>query len=114
PRVILEFHRVEWEVFQHRPRSSGDRALASGARCAGSNPAGGTIPSPLDVRAVALTRTEAGDGAAHVLELRATLRVPRRRPRIALVHSARRLAGRGCHRRRALTPTERRRGRLAG
>src|ERR671925_194624 len=25
-----------------RPRSSGDRARASGARCAGSNPAGGT------------------------------------------------------------------------
>ncbi len=26
-----------------RPRSSGDRATASGAVCAGSNPAGGTL-----------------------------------------------------------------------
>jgi hypothetical protein len=28
--------------WKRRPRSSGDRARASGARCAGSNPAGGT------------------------------------------------------------------------
>ena len=41
PRKLVVFHPSQSSTAT-RPRSSGDRASASGAGCAGSNPAGGT------------------------------------------------------------------------
>ncbi|EPJ39287.1 hypothetical protein STAFG_3629 [Streptomyces afghaniensis 772] len=42
PRELVVFYPSPRATRPTRPRSSGDRATASGAVCAGSNPAGGT------------------------------------------------------------------------
>lgn len=42
PDQLVGFYPSPHTTQQTRPRSSGDRATASGAVCAGSNPAGGT------------------------------------------------------------------------